>query len=199
MIKHNDPCTDYTTDELHALRLPLVGAMGRTIDGYIAEGRDSFVVDPQSIQLLFDEIAYLQRLADEQNNQISRLQIESNRRLDEERGLHKLDATPGLDVALKAVVAERYRQDNKFGPIENLLSIPDGTGSAESRVFVTIAKDACDRSMKDGTFTLAKAYEEESAEVLSEADPIALRAELIQSAAFSLKWVQIIDAREASK
>ena len=97
---------------------------------------------------------------------------------------------------LNDVLAERFRQDLKWSSVaEKWLNTPDGTGSGESKVYMLIAKDKCDRAMADGTVSWNDILDEEWAETAAEADVDKLRKELIQVASVACRWVEAIDLR----
>lgn len=101
------------------------------------------------------------------------------------------------------VVAERDRQDAKWGEQNH----PDGTGD-DRHLFRTtsretygtlcyLARSTTDRTAEQGTVTFADIFAEEVFEALAESDPVKLRAELIQTAAVAVAWVEAIDRRES--
>lgn len=113
---------------------------------------------------------------------------------------------------LEEVSYERQRQDAKWGEQNH----PNGTGDdvalmhgvtlpkPHPRVAVTmgtlahVARQVTDRAADDGSVTYADILLEEVGEAFAEADPAALRAELIQVAAVAVAWVEKID-RDAGK
>ncbi|CAH0258353.1 hypothetical protein [Microbacterium sp. Bi128] len=98
---------------------------------------------------------------------------------------------PDADV-LAAVIAERGRQDAKWGePVDH----PDGTGSSVAQAAAVDAKTNTDRAAAEGRVTWRHILHEEVAEAFAETDPAKLRAELVQVAASAVKWVRMLDAR----
>jgi hypothetical protein len=97
------------------------------------------------------------------------------------------------------VRAERARQDVKWGQRNH----PDGTGPNPSGFFtfrddyVEAARTECDRSFVRGRGSWRHILAEEVAEAFAEADPLKLRAELVQVEAVARAWREAIDRREA--
>ncbi len=95
------------------------------------------------------------------------------------------------------IESELARAVAKYPDCERL---PDGTGDCNARItYRAIAQNACDRAYREGRLTHAHVLEEEIAEVMAESDPVALRKELIQSAAMILKWLRDLDGRPKVK
>ena len=92
------------------------------------------------------------------------------------------------------VVAERGRQDHKWGPPTDR---EDGTGGVVWEQLAESAKAQTDFAARAGTLTWRHILTEEVREAYAESDPVKLRAELIQVAAVAVKWVRMIDARPA--
>jgi len=90
------------------------------------------------------------------------------------------------------IVFERNRQD-VIHP--NTTQIPDGTGGGGRKTWETIARQSCDRAQREGRLTFAHVFDEETAEVLAEEDPVKLRAEPVQVGAVVLKWIAELDRR----
>ncbi|MER7930520.1 hypothetical protein ABTY96_46680 [Streptomyces sp. NPDC096057] len=97
----------------------------------------------------------------------------------------------GLTGVLDEVVAERGRQDKQWGPQNH----PDGTGSASQQVAAGAARVRCQLAAEQGEVTWAHIALEEDCEAYAESDPARLRAELIQSIAVRVAWVEAIDRR----
>jgi hypothetical protein len=95
-------------------------------------------------------------------------------------------------VVLGEVAAERERQERKFPSQE----LTDGTGS-QYRSRADAARAACDFAAQTGELTWSHILEEELAESLAEADPAALRVELMHTAAVAVRWIEAIDRRAA--
>lgn len=88
------------------------------------------------------------------------------------------------------ITAERARQDAKWGVQRH----DDGT----SREYVNAAnhwKGVVDEDADDGESKWAHILLEEVFEALAETDPAKLRAELVQSAAVIVNWLEDIDSR----
>jgi hypothetical protein len=88
---------------------------------------------------------------------------------------------------------ERRRQDKKWGQQNH----PDGTGGAGREALAEFAKQDCQDAFARGEGSWRLILREEIAEAMAEDDPVKLRAELIQSAAVIVAWVQCIDRRAA--
>lgn len=93
---------------------------------------------------------------------------------------------------LGEVSEERARQE-QLHPIQDL---PDGTGP-EYRAWADMAKANGELAESSGDLTWRHVLEEEFEESLSETDPALLRAELLQTAAVCVRWVEAIDRRAA--
>lgn len=94
------------------------------------------------------------------------------------------------EAILTQIGEERERQDITHGAEQNL---PDGTGFGATRQsLLNMARFRND----DGRATWATVLEEEFYEALLETDPAKLRAELIQTAAVCVKWIEALDRRE---
>jgi len=106
------------------------------------------------------------------------------------------------------VMDERKRQHVRWGE----QSHPDGTGSnVEPLAVMTattpaycylaaaelaqLAREDCQGAFAAGGGTYQHVLKEEFFEALAEADPVLLRAELIQVAAVAVAWVEAIDRR----
>ncbi|MEO3860946.1 hypothetical protein [Acrocarpospora sp. B8E8] len=95
---------------------------------------------------------------------------------------------------LAEVLAERARQDEKFGP----QNWPDGTSDHSFHlVMADQAREACQQAAREGAVTWFHILREEFWEGMSEVDPARLRAELLQIAAVSVAWVEALDRRTA--
>ncbi|WP_159622695.1 hypothetical protein [Ruania rhizosphaerae] len=116
--------------------------------------------------------------------------------------------TTRIPIALADVLAERGRQDQKWGEQNH----PDGTGAATITLYstdpnldfrtaaelATIFTRKTDENAMNGKVTWRDILLEEVFEALAEADPAALRTELVQIAAVATQWVQAIDRRTTS-
>jgi len=100
-----------------------------------------------------------------------------------------------LAIAIKDGLAERGRQDAKFGPVDKHLECPDGTGGDYVEFLARAAKLTCDEATAEGRLSWAHILTEEFFEALAEEDGKKLRGELVQVAAVACKWVETIDAR----
>ncbi len=99
---------------------------------------------------------------------------------------------------LADVIAERWRQDAKWGRAFNRIDIPDGTGGFplfDAEAYAAAAKEACDMAFAGGRGSFRHILAEEFAEVVAESDPVKLRAELVQVAAVACLWCEVIDLR----
>lgn len=94
-------------------------------------------------------------------------------------------------LVLGEVASERRRQESKF-PGQDL---PDGTGAEALKLYADIIRTGVDESAADGSLTWWDVLHEEWAECGAEADVELLRAELIQTAAVAVRWVEAIDRR----
>jgi hypothetical protein len=111
------------------------------------------------------------------------------------------DATRAV---LAEVEAERTRQHAKWGEQNH----PDGTGEdadnwayplrGSAAMAAEMQKAIVDARASVGTVTFLEIALEEVAEAFAEADPVKLRAELVQSAAVFVQWIEAIDRRESA-
>lgn len=75
----------------------------------------------------------------------------------------------------------------------------DGTWEGGMRKYQReIARDACERAVRQGTLTFAHMFDAKAREVLAEEDKVKLRAVLIEVAVTCVLWVDKLD-REAGK
>jgi hypothetical protein len=105
-----------------------------------------------------------------------------------------------LQQVLAEVAEERARQDAKWGPQNH----PDGTGtayglSAVPELDVDFAKQRCDAAFARGAGTWEHILYEEFCEAMAEDDPARLRAELLQTAAVAVHWIEALDRRHGSE
>jgi hypothetical protein len=116
---------------------------------------------------------------------------------------------PFAAAVLEEISHERGRQINKHG---NQSHLPDGTGDDRHLTrntglptygtlahVATAATDAASEGAGNGTVTFADILVEEVFEALAESNADRLRAELIQTAAVCVQWVQAIDGREVTR
>lgn len=105
-----------------------------------------------------------------------------------------------LGRVLGEVVEERRRQDEKWGQQDH----PDGTGPKACWMMddpptgTELADELrahTQRRFAEGKGTWLDVALEEIAEAFAESEPEALRAELIQSIAVQVAWVEAIDRR----
>jgi len=94
-------------------------------------------------------------------------------------------------AVLREINLERRRQDAKWGEQNH----PDGTGGPGRDHDADVARKECQRQFAEGTGTWLDILDEEIAEAYAEKDPAKLRAELIQSAAVIVAWIESIDRR----
>lgn len=88
---------------------------------------------------------------------------------------------------------ERERQDLAWGEQNH----PDGTGGEIAEIVRDAARDACRAAAEDGQVTWARILTEEVFEGVAESEPARLRAELVQTAAVCVAWIEAIDRRSA--
>jgi len=101
-----------------------------------------------------------------------------------------------LQDVLAEIVQERARQDVKWGEQNH----PDGTGrayglSAVPELAADFAKQRCDSAFDRGAGTWEHILFEEFCEAMAEDDPVRLRAELLQTAAVAVHWIEALDLR----
>lgn len=97
-------------------------------------------------------------------------------------------------LILDEVRAERARQDRLWGQQD----LPDGTGGEDRVTAADAAKALTDGAKEAGQLNYMLILREEFLEALAETDPEKLRAELIQVAAVTVKWIEGIDRRLAA-
>lgn len=108
---------------------------------------------------------------------------------------HEASFEPPLVASvLEEVKAERYRQHAKWGEQNH----PNGTGAGVWLDHARSQRRMCEEAFRKGVGTWRHILSEEFAEALAEADPVRLRAELIQVAAVAVAWVEKID-RDATR
>ncbi|MER6532999.1 hypothetical protein ABT215_04090 [Streptomyces sp900105755] len=96
---------------------------------------------------------------------------------------------------LADVALERKRQDERWREQNH----PDGTGLPVYQHAARRYRDQADRNAALGVLTWRDVLLEETYEALAEADPVRLRAELIQAVAVGVAWIEAIDRRQASE
>lgn len=101
-----------------------------------------------------------------------------------------------LQDVLTEIAEERARQDAKWGEQNH----PDGTGAAYGlgavpELAADFAKQRCDAAFERGTGTWEHILFEEFCEAMAEDDPVRLRAELLQTAAVAVHWIEALDQR----
>jgi hypothetical protein len=106
----------------------------------------------------------------------------------------ELPDTPGLAAHMVEVDAERQRQLAKWGDQHH----PDGTGLPVYQHAANRYRDQADRNAASGVLAWRDVLLEEVYEALAEADPKALRTELVQCAAVIQAWIADIDSRPAA-
>lgn len=95
-------------------------------------------------------------------------------------------------AVLEEVFEERRRQHKKWGEQNHR----DGTLKACSVDAANYAKAHCQEAFEGGWGDWEMILREEFFEAMAEADPVKLRAELIQVAAVAVAWAQAIDRRD---
>lgn len=99
--------------------------------------------------------------------------------------------TPAQYRIINDVLGERARQDAKWGEQHH----PNGTSiTADTIAHADAARADCQAAAATGEVTWRHIATEEFYEALAEADPAALRAELIQNLAVLMNWVEDIDS-----
>lgn len=113
----------------------------------------------------------------------------------------EMKPSPTAQVLLD-VLDERTRQNAKWGEQNH----SDGTGpdavwafTGPASYVAQCAKRDTDEAADAGVVTWRHIIVEELAEAIAEDDVDRLRAELIQSAAVCVQWVEAIDRRQATK
>lgn len=101
-----------------------------------------------------------------------------------------------LQDVLAEIAEERARQDARWGEQNH----PDGTGQAYElstipELTADFAKQRCDSAFEGGTGTWEHILHEEFCEAMAEDDPVRLRAELLQTAAVAVHWIEALDLR----
>lgn len=111
---------------------------------------------------------------------------------------------------LERIVAERVRQDDKWGEQNHPDVYRNSTGEAWPPGVVAClygiptadrARTKCDNAAKDGRLTNAAILVEElceTVEAAAEGNPDELTEELIQVAAAAIMWIQAIDRRRSN-
>lgn len=94
-------------------------------------------------------------------------------------------------TALGEVARERILQNEKWGEQNH----PDGTGLPTDRSMADYFASRCQRDATEGMTTWRGILLEEVYEALAEADPVQLRAELVQVAAVAVAWIEALDRR----
>jgi hypothetical protein len=102
-----------------------------------------------------------------------------------------LFTTPGVKAFAEEIDAERQRQLAKWGEQHH----PDGTGGSGARYVADRYRSVVDEAFKADGPTWRDVLLEEVYEALAEADPAALRTELIQCAAVIQAWIHDLDNR----
>jgi hypothetical protein len=160
--------------------------------------REEHSIDPEAYHTLQEERdVYLDNLTATQRR--------CTELLDEVRGLRLLllTQTPGamqirmLEI-FSAIVAERFRQDNRWGTVDTLLEIPFGTGESWEEVLADVRREveAHQTETGRGTCCWAHVLVEESVEALAEGEPGTLAEELVQVAAVAVKALEILAAQK---
>lgn len=103
------------------------------------------------------------------------------------------DQTPIVATGpLPDVLAERARQDAKWGP----QNYPDGTARPGDQYVAEVLRNIC-KANGPGEDNWRDILAEEVGEAFAESDPAALRTELVQAAAVIVAWIEAIDRRPA--
>jgi predicted house-cleaning noncanonical NTP pyrophosphatase (MazG superfamily) len=107
--------------------------------------------------------------------------------------MDEVEAPGALESVLADVRSERHAQDRTWGVQE----FPDGSGP-EFGDEAERAKRECATAWTKGELTWRHILAEEFFEALAESDPVALRNELVQTAAVAVKWIQSLDRRHGA-
>ena len=98
------------------------------------------------------------------------------------------------------IMMERYHQIDKFGNDQSYLS--NGTGYDRvnlSHTYRQLLEDARNQNdVEPNEATWESILREEFCEAMLESDPVALRNELIQTAAVCVKWIYQMDQEESA-
>lgn len=105
----------------------------------------------------------------------------------------ELPQTPGLAQHMVEVDTERQKQLAKWGDQHH----PDGTAITGDDERAASARHVCQAMASLGQVSWRDILWEEIAEAFAEAEPVKLRAELVQCAAVIQAWISDIDSREA--
>lgn len=112
--------------------------------------------------------------------------------------------TPTTQPVLNEVLAERIRQDEKWGE-QNWPSFPEWAVHAIHRAHYygvppeALAKRATEMRFANRVGTYGDIFIEEVAEAIGAPDEDHLREELVQVAAVAVAWVEAIDRRKAKE
>lgn len=96
-------------------------------------------------------------------------------------------------TTLDAVLAERDRQDEKWGEQNH----PDGTGGPSWEAEAVAAREACQQAADAGALTWRHVLDEEVAEAFAESDEAKLIEELTHVIAVSFQWIEAIERRQS--
>lgn len=111
--------------------------------------------------------------------------------------------TPTTQPVLNEVLAERVRQDEKWGE-QNWPSFVSGLGTYGRSAHYGVrreenAKRFCEGRFRQGVGTYADIFVEEVAEAIGAETEDHLREELVQVAAVAVAWIEAIDRRKAKE
>jgi ribonuclease HI len=106
-----------------------------------------------------------------------------------EVALELTDVAVLRDDISEEVLVEIHLQDKQWGQ-QNL---PNGTGAYTDVWNANVARSVTQSAVRTGTVNWRHVLDEEVKEAFAEADPIKLRAELIQAAAVTHQWIAAID------
>lgn len=112
--------------------------------------------------------------------------------------------TPTTQPVLNEVLAERVRQDEKWGE-QNWPSFPEWATKASTRAnWFGVPTEANAKLVTETRFrrregTYADIFVEEVAEAIGALDEDHLREELVQVAAVAVAWIEAIDRRKAKE
>lgn len=112
--------------------------------------------------------------------------------------------TPTTQPVLNEVLAERVRQDDKWGE-QNWPSFPEWATNTSTRAhWFGVPTEANAKLVTETRFrrregTYADIFVEEVAEAIGALDEDHLREELVQVAAVAVAWIEAIDRRKAKE
>jgi len=110
-----------------------------------------------------------------------------------------LPVTDSMFENLADLVKRRFRGDCRYGNVEAHLALPDGTGTADARAHVLIAKAERQIATQQGRLTWSHYLEEEHAEAQAESDEERLADELLDLACVAMKHREALLLRREAR